>query len=193
VREIRLIDENGEQVGIVRPEDALRMAREKELDLVEIVPKANPPVCRIMNYGKYLYQKNKRAHEAKKHQKQIQVKEIKFRVKIDEHDYNFKKNHVERFLMEGNKVKTTIMFRGRERSHGELGVKILNRVAADLQEIATVEGRSGMEGNQMYQILSPKKSVVERLKLEREESDGSPAEPTPELDEIENGEPEQVN
>ncbi len=193
MREIRLIDENGEQVGIVRPEDALRMAREKELDLVEIVPKANPPVCRIMNYGKYLYQKNKRAHEAKKHQKQIQVKEIKFRVKIDEHDYNFKKNHVERFLMEGNKVKTTIMFRGRERSHGELGVKILNRVAADLQEIATVEGRSGMEGNQMYQILSPKKSVVERLKLEREESDGSPAEPTPELDEIENGEPEQVN
>jgi translation initiation factor IF-3 len=193
VREIRLIDENGEQVGIVRPEDALRMAREKELDLVEIVPKANPPVCRIMNYGKYLYQKNKRAHEAKKHQKQIQVKEIKFRVKIDEHDYNFKKNHVERFLMEGNKVKTTIMFRGRERSHGELGVKILNRVAAELQEIATVEGRSGMEGNQMYQILSPKKSVVERLKLAREESDGSPAAPIPELDEIESGEPEQVN
>jgi translation initiation factor IF-3 len=193
VREIRLIDENGEQVGIVRPEDALRMAREKELDLVEIVPKANPPVCRIMNYGKYLYQKNKRAHEAKKHQKQIQVKEIKFRVKIDEHDYNFKKNHVERFLMEGNKVKTTIMFRGRERSHGELGVKILNRVSAELQEIATVEARSGMEGNQMYQILSPKKSVVERLKSAREETDGGPAAPIPELDEIESGEPEQVN
>ena len=167
-REIRLIDENGEQVGIVRPEEALRMARERELDLVEIVAKANPPVCRIMNYGKFLYQRNKRAHEAKRHQKQIQVKEIKFRVKIDEHDYNFKKNHVERFLVEGNKVKTTIMFRGRERSHGELGVKILERISKDLAEIALIESRSGMEGNQMHQILSPRKSVVERLKSAKE-------------------------
>jgi len=139
------------------------------LDLVEIVATAKPPVCRIMNYGKYLYQKNKRAHEAKKHQKQIQVKEIKFRVKIDEHDYSFKKNHVERFLMDGNKVKTTIMFRGRERSHGELGVKILDRLTRELSEIANVESRSRMEGNQMYQILSPKKAVVERLKAEAEE------------------------
>ncbi|HLE70200.1 MAG TPA: translation initiation factor IF-3 [Vicinamibacteria bacterium] len=167
-REIRLIDEKGEQVGIVRPEDALRMARERELDLVEIVAKANPPVCRIMNYGKYLYQKNKRAHEAKKHQKQIQVKEIKFRVKIDEHDYNFKKNPVERFLLEGNKVKTTIMFRGRERSHGELGVKILDRLSRELKDIALIENRSGMEGNQMYQIVSPKKSIVEKLKSSRD-------------------------
>jgi translation initiation factor IF-3 len=167
-REIRLIDENGEQLGIVRPEDALRLARERELDLVEIVAKANPPVCRIMNYGKYLYQRNKRAHEAKKHQKQIQVKEIKFRVKIDEHDYNFKKNHVERFLMDGNKVKTTIMFRGRERSHGQLGVRILDRLAAELNKIATIESRSGMEGNQMYQIVAPKKSVVERMKSAKE-------------------------
>jgi translation initiation factor IF-3 len=150
------------------------MARERELDLVEIVAKANPPVCRIMNYGKYLYQKNKRAHEAKKHQKQIQVKEIKFRVKIDEHDYNFKKNHVERFLMEGNKVKTTIMFRGRERSHGQLGVRILDRLATELKDIALVENRSGMEGNQMYQIVSPKKSIVEKLKSARE-SGGAPA------------------
>ena len=170
-REIRLIDEKGEQVGIVRPEEALRMARERELDLVEIVANANPPVCRIMNYGKYLYQKNKRAHEAKKHQKQIQVKEIKFRVKIDEHDYSFKKNHVERFLMEGNKVKTTIMFRGRERSHGQLGVKILDRLARELEEIANVESRSRMEGNQMYQILVPKKSVLEKMKAEREQGE----------------------
>ncbi len=168
-REIRLIDENGEQVGIVRPEDALRMAKERELDLVEIVAKANPPVCRIMNYGKYLYQKNKRAHEAKKHQKQIQVKEIKFRVKIDHHDYAFKKKHVERFLMDGNKVKTTIMFRGRERSHGQLGVKILDRVATELEEIATVESRSRMEGNQMHQILAPRKAVLEKMKAAKEE------------------------
>jgi translation initiation factor IF-3 len=145
------------------------MARERDLDLVEIVAKANPPVCRIMNYGKYLYQKNKRAHEAKKHQKQIQVKEIKFRVKIDEHDYAFKKNHVERFLMEGNKVKTTIMFRGRERSHGNLGVKILDRIAGELQEIATIESRSRMEGNQMYQILAPRKAVLEKIKAAKEE------------------------
>lgn len=170
-REIRLIDENGEQVGIVRPEDALRMAKEKELDLVEIVAKANPPVCRIMNYGKYLYQKNKRAHEAKKHQKQIQVKEIKFRVKIDQHDYSFKKKHVERFLMDGNKVKTTIMFRGRERSHGQLGVKILDRVSQELAEISTVESRSRMEGNQMHQILAPRKAVLEKMKAAKEEAE----------------------
>ncbi len=166
-----MIDENGEQVGIVKPEDALRMAREKELDLVEIVAKANPPVCRIMNYGKYLYQKNKRAHEAKKHQKQIQVKEIKFRLKIDHHDYGFKKNHVERFLMEGNKVKTTIMFRGRERSHGQLGVKILDRLSKDLEEIANVESRSRMEGNQMHQILAPRKAVIEKMKAAKEEGE----------------------
>ena len=151
------------------------MAKERDLDLVEIVAKANPPVCRIMNYGKYLYQKNKRAHEAKKHQKQIQVKEIKFRVKIDAHDYAFKKNHVERFLMEGNKVKTTIMFRGRERSHGNLGVKILDRIASELQEIATIESRSRMEGNQMYQILSPRKAVLEKMKAAKEESAQSAA------------------
>ena len=144
------------------------MAQERDLDLVEIVAKANPPVCRIMNYGKYLYQKNKRAHEAKKHQKQIHVKEIKFRVKIDAHDYDFKTKHVERFLMEGNKVKTTIMFRGRERSHGNLGVKILDRVALDLDEIATIESRSRMEGNQMYQILTPKKAVLEKMKAAKE-------------------------
>ena len=124
-----------------------------------------------MNYGKYLYQKNKRAHEAKKHQRRIQVKEIKFRVKVDLHDYTFKKNHVERFLMEGNKVKTTIMFRGRERAHGNLGVKILDRVALDLGEIATIESRSRMEGNQMYQILTPKKAVLEKMKAAKEASE----------------------
>ena len=164
VREIRLIDEDGQQIGIMSPEDALKMAREKDLDLVEIVATARPPVCRIMNFGKYLYQRNKRAHEAKKHQKQIHVKEVKFRVKIDEHDYQFKKNHIMRFLQEGNKVKATIMFRGRERSHGELGDKILNRVIGELQDVATVEMRSKMEGNQKYVILAPSKAIVERLK-----------------------------
>ncbi|MGH9460428.1 MAG: translation initiation factor IF-3 [Vicinamibacteria bacterium] len=169
VREIRLIDEDGQQVGIMSPEEALRMAREKDLDLVEIVATARPPVCRIMNFGKYLYQRNKRAHEAKRHQKTIHVKEVKFRVKIDEHDYQFKKNHIVRFLQEGNKVKATIMFRGRERSHGELGDKILNRLVADLEELATVELRSRMEGNQKYLILAPSRAVVEKLKISQKE------------------------
>jgi translation initiation factor IF-3 len=157
-------------VGIMRPEEALRLARERDLDLVEIVPNASPPVCRIMNYGKYLYQKNKRAHEAKKHQKQIHVKEVKFRVKIDEHDYQFKKNHILRFLFEGNKVKTTIMFRGRERRRGELGDRILNRLASELDELAMVEARTRLEGNQMYQVFAPKKAVIEKLKAEKEET-----------------------
>ena len=154
----------------MKPEEALRLARERELDLVEIVPSASPPVCRIMNYGKYLYQKNKRAHEAKKHQKQIHVKEVKFRVKIDEHDYQFKKNHILRFLFEGNKVKTTIMFRGRERRRGELGDRILNRLASELGVLATIETRSRLEGNQMYQVFAPKKAVIEKLKTEKEET-----------------------
>jgi translation initiation factor IF-3 len=162
----------------MRPEEALRLAREKELDLVEIVPNAKPPVCRIMNYGKYLYQKNKRAHEAKKHQKQIHVKEVKFRVKIDEHDYQFKKNHILRFLNDGNKVKTTIMFRGRERRRGELGDRILDRLAAELDELAMVESRSRLEGNQMHQVFAPKKGLGEKRKPEEEEVSAAEAEPS---------------
>jgi translation initiation factor IF-3 len=162
----------------MRPEEALRLAREKELDLVEIVPNAKPPVCRIMNYGKYLYQKNKRAHEAKKHQKQIHVKEVKFRVKIDEHDYQFKKNHILRFLNDGNKVKTTIMFRGRERRRGELGDRILDRLAAELDELAMVESRSRLEGNQMHQVFAPKKGLGEKRKPEKEEVSAAEAEPS---------------
>ena len=146
------------------------MAREKDLDLVEIVATGRPPVCRIMNFGKYLYQRNKRAHEAKKHQRQIQVKEVKFRVKIDRHDYEFKKNHILRFLQEGNKVKATVMFRGRERSHGELGDKILNRLIGELVDLATVEMRSRMEGNQKYLILVPSRAVLEKLKAQKEEA-----------------------
>jgi translation initiation factor IF-3 len=154
----------------MKPEDALKLAREKDLDLVEIVAHSKPPVCRIMNYGKYLYQKNKRAHEAKKHQKQIQVKEVKFRVKIDEHDYQFKKNHILRFLHEGNKVKTTIMFRGRERRRGELGDRILDRLASELVELATVESRTRLEGNQMYQVFAPKKGIGDKAKPEKQEA-----------------------
>ena len=116
-----MIDEDGSQIGILPPYEALKIAKERDLDLVEISPTAQPPVCRIMNYGKYLYQLNKKAHEAKKHQKVIQVKEIKFRPMTDEHDYLFKKNNIIRFLQEGDKAKASVMFRGREMAHKEIG------------------------------------------------------------------------
>ena len=128
MREIRVIDETGQQLGIMAPPQALAIARQKGLDLVEISPTAVPPVCRIMDFGKYQYQEQKRSREAKKHQKVIEVKEIKFRPKVDEHDYQFKKKHIERFLAEGDKVKATIFFRGREMAHPEIGRRILERL-----------------------------------------------------------------
>ena len=133
------------------------MADTSGLDLVEVAPTANPPVCRIMDYGKYRYEQSKRAHEAKKHQKTIQVKEVKFRPKIDDHDYEFKKNHAVRFLKAQNKVKATIMFRGREVTHPEIGRQILERLTVDLEEFAVVERTPKLEGYNMTMILSPKK------------------------------------
>ncbi len=130
VREIRVIDETGQQLGIMPPPQALAIARQKGLDLVEISPTAVPPVCRIMDFGKYQYQEQKRTREAKKHQRVIEVKEIKFRPKVDEHDYDFKKKHIERFLADGDKVKATIFFRGREMAHPEIGRRILERLIA---------------------------------------------------------------
>jgi translation initiation factor IF-3 len=154
VREIRVIDDTGQQLGIMAPPQALAIARQKGLDLVEISPTAVPPVCRIMDYGKYAYQEQKRAREAKKHQKIIEVKEIKFRPKVDEHDYQFKKKHIERFLSDGDKVKATIFFRGREMAHPEIGRRILERLIADLGEQALVESMPRQEGNQMHTILA---------------------------------------
>src|SRR2546423_12255069 len=136
VREVRVIDENGEQLGIMPPPQALAIARQKGLDLVEIAATATPPVCRIMDFGRYQYQEQKRARSAKKHQKIIEVKEIKFRPKVDEHDYQFKKKHIERFLAEGDKVKATIFFRGREMAHPEIGRRILERLIDDLADVA---------------------------------------------------------
>ena len=152
-----MIDEDGSQVGIMTPDEARKMADISGLDLVEVAPTANPPVCRIMDYGKYRYEQSKRAHEAKKHQKTIQVKEVKFRPKIDEHDYEFKKNHAVRFLKAQNKVKATIMFRGREVTHPEIGRQILERLTGDLGEFAVVERAPKLEGYNMTMILSPKK------------------------------------
>ena len=138
------------------PPQALAIAKQKGLDLVEISPTAVPPVCRIMDFGKYQYQEQKRQREAKKHQKVIEVKEIKFRPKVDEHDYQFKKKHIERFLSDGDKVKATIFFRGREMAHPEIGRRILERLIAELAEVAVPETMPRQEGNQMHTILTQK-------------------------------------
>jgi translation initiation factor IF-3 len=156
-KEIRVIDEEAGQLGIMSPEQALAIARSRELDLVEVAPGATPPVCRIMNYGKFQYQKSKRAHEARKHQKQVVIKEIKFRPKTEEHDYQFKKNNIVRFLTEGNKAKASIVFRGREMTHQELGRKLMDRLIADLNGIAEVERPPKMEGYALVGIFLPKK------------------------------------
>ena len=138
------------------PQQALVISREKGLDLVEVSPTAQPPVCRITDYGRYQYQEQKRTRQARKHQKTIEIKEIKFRPKVDEHDYQFKKKHVERFLAQGDKVKATIFFRGREMAHPDFGRHILDRLVEELGEVATQETMPRMEGNQMHTILSSK-------------------------------------
>ena len=156
VREIRVIDDTGQQLGIMPPQQALTLARQKGLDLVEISATAVPPVCRIMDFGKYQYQEQKRAREARKHQKVIEVKEIKFRPKVDEHDYQFKKKHIERFLADGDKVKATIFFRGREMAHPEIGQRILERLIGELSDIGVIESEPQKEGNQLHTILAPR-------------------------------------
>jgi translation initiation factor IF-3 len=162
VREIRVIDDDGQQLGIMAPPQAVAIARTKGLDLVEISPTAVPPVCRIMDFGKYQYEQQKRARAAKKHQRVIEVKEIKFRPKVDEHDYQFKKKHIERFLEDGDKVKATIFFRGREMAHPEIGRRILERLLEDLGEQAIAESMPRQEGNQMHTILAPKPGGAKR-------------------------------
>ena len=156
-REIRVVDEEAGQLGIMSPEEALAIARGKDMDLVEVAPTANPPVCRIMNYGKFQYQKSKRAHEAKKNQKQVVVKEVKFRPKTEAHDFEFKKNHILRFLSEGNKAKATIIFRGREMSHQELGRRLMDKLIEDLKDVADIERPPKMEGYALVTIFMPKK------------------------------------
>jgi len=157
-KEVRIIDENKQQVGVLPIAEALSMAQERNLDLVEVAPKANPPVCRIMDYGKFLYELHKKAHEAKKHQKQIQTKEIKFRPKISIHDYNFKMRHVERFLKDGNKVKITVMLRGREKAKPELAHQFLDRVFEDIKEIGKQDGNIRTQPWAVSAVLSAVKS-----------------------------------
>jgi translation initiation factor IF-3 len=155
VPEVRLIDENGEQVGIIPTADALERARERELDLVEVSPTSKPPVCRILDYSKYKYEQEQKAKQARKHQQQTNVREIKLRPKIAQHDYETKRGHVERFLKQQDKVKVTIMFRGREQSHPERGRMLLDRLLEDVSEIGVLEQAPLQEGRNMTMLLGP--------------------------------------
>ena len=156
-KEVRLIDQEGEQAGIVLLVDAKRMAEEADLDIVEVSPTAKPPVCRIMDYGKFVFEEKKKRHDAKKKQKQVQIKEVKFRPGTEEGDYQVKLRNLTRFLTGGDKTKVTLRFRGREMAHQELGLKLLKRVEADLAELGTVESFPRMEGRQMVMVIAPKK------------------------------------
>lgn len=160
VKEVRVINADGEQLGVMETRDAIRSAEEQGLDLVEVAPTAKPPVCRIMDFGKYKYEMAKKAHESKKNQTVILVKEIKFRPRTDEHDVNFKTNNIKRFLEEGHKVKATVMFRGREMAHTEQGRALLERIVTELQNDAVVEQSPRMEGRNMILLLGAKAKEV---------------------------------
>ena len=155
VPEVRVVASDGEQMGVMATQEAIRIAEEEGLDLVEVSPTSRPPVCRIMDYGKYKYEKNKRERASKKKQHVIQVKEVKFRPKTEEHDYQFKKRHAEQFLQKMNKVKFTVIFRGRELDHKELGMRMLKRVEEDLAELGFVERSAMFEGRLMTMIMAP--------------------------------------
>ena len=154
--EVRVIDADGKQAGVLPIKEAIRLAEEQGLDLVEVAPGASPPVCRVMNYGKYKYQQNKRSQEAKKHQTVIHVKEVKVRPRTEDHDFQFKIRHVKRFIEEGNKVKISLLFRGREIAHPEFGREMLTRIQEEIKDLAVVEQLPRMEGRIMVMILSPK-------------------------------------
>jgi translation initiation factor IF-3 len=155
-----VIDDEGNQVGVMKTPDAVKFAQERDLDLVEVAPEAKPPVCRVLDYSKYKYEQAQKVKQARKHQQQITIREIKFRPKIAQHDYDTKKHHVERFLRHKDKVKITIMFRGREVTHPERGVMILDRLAEELSELGTVEQRPTQDGRNMTMMLGPSKAVL---------------------------------
>jgi len=165
---VRLVGADGQQIGVIDTREALRQAHELDLDLVEVAPQADPPVARIMDYGKFKYERDVKQKEARKKQSRTGLKEIKFRPKIDRHDYDTKKGHVERFLAAGNKVKITIMFRGREMAHTELGRRILDRLVTDLAETVVVESHPKQEGRNMIMVISPNKRFLEELAKRRQ-------------------------
>ncbi|MCO5315365.1 MAG: translation initiation factor IF-3 [Solirubrobacterales bacterium] len=165
---VRLIGADGEQVGIVATDDARRMAREAELDLVEVAARAKPPVCRLLDYSKYKYEQEQKQKAARKHQTQVNIREIKLRPKIADHDYNTKKGHVTRFLTAGDKVKVTIMFRGREQAHPERGRDLLYRLYEDLEGLATIESKPLQEGRNMSMLLGPSKEAAKDAEAARQ-------------------------
>ncbi|ADG98259.1 translation initiation factor IF-3 [Segniliparus rotundus DSM 44985] len=175
VPEVRLVGAGGEQVGIVRVEEALRLAVEADLDLVEVAPEARPPVCKIMDYGKFRYETAQKARESRKHQQNTVIKEQKLRPKIDDHDYETKKGHVVRFLDAGAKVKVTIMFRGREQSRPELGHRLLQRLGADVSEHGFVETVPRLDGRNMTMILAPHRGAKTRAKAAQQAAEASSA------------------
>ena len=159
--EVRLVGPNGETVGIVRIDDALRLAQEADLDLVEVAPTARPPVCKLMDYGKFKYENAQKAREARRNQTNVVIKEMKLRPKIDQHDYETKKGHVVRFLRQGDKVKITIMFRGREQHRPELGFRLLQRLAEDVSDLGFVESSPKQDGRNMTMVIGPHKKKAE--------------------------------
>jgi translation initiation factor IF-3 len=175
VPEVRLVGPKGEQVGIVTINDALKLAQESDLDLVEVAPTARPPVCKLMDYGKFKYESALKARESRKHQAQTVIKEIKLRPKIDPHDYGTKKGHVERFLQAGDKVKVTIMFRGREQSRPELGFRLLQRLAGDVEELGFVEAAPKQDGRNMIMVIGPHRKKPE-TRAERPQQRPAPSE-----------------
>jgi len=158
---VRLIGADGQQVGVIDTDEAKRIAREADLDLVEVAPDSRPPVCRLLDYSKYKYEQEQKAKAARKHQQQVNIREIKLRPKIATHDYETKKGHVERFLKKNDKVKVTIMFRGREQAHPERGRMLLDRLFEDLGELATIEQPAQQEGRNMHMVLAPAKGAAQ--------------------------------
>jgi len=190
VPEVRLIGEDGKQIGVVKTEEALAYAQERDLDLVEVAPDARPPVCRVLDYSKYKYEQAQKQKAARKHQQQITIREIKFRPKIAQNDYDTKKGHVRRFLTGKDKVKITIMFRGREVTHPERGTALLDRLAEDVSDVGVVEQSAIQDGRNMTMLLAPSKAVLagdkadgaERAQEGEKSQDGSPAETGPGAD-----------
>lgn len=160
-REVRVVSETGEQLGVMSPRDALRVAQERGFDLVEVAPTAKPPVCRIMDFGRYKYEQSKRDREARKKQKVVTIKEVKMRPNIEEHDFDVRQRQAESFLKDGDKVKATIMFRGREVVHSELGKQVLDRLLDTVKDLCIVERPAKLEGKNMIMILAPKAAITE--------------------------------
>jgi translation initiation factor IF-3 len=179
VPEVRLIDEKGEQIGVMKTDQALEYARERDLDLVEIAAEARPPVCRVLDYSKYKYEQEQKKKAARKHQQQVTIREMKLRPKIATHDYETKKGHILRFLKHGQKVKVTIMFRGREMAHPERGEALLRKVADELAEFGTIEQSPNQEGRNMIMVMAPVKAPARKSERPAEEPAPAAAEPAP--------------